>query len=94
VDVVSDVISHVAAVSCIHDPTFDATVAVHNARKMGARSGAQAEGRRASGSAAAVPVMPNDNRPSPLPPFSEAPNAIGLMNEASAGGQKFSFHPL
>jgi hypothetical protein len=38
--------------------------------------------------------MPNDNRPSPLPPFSEAPNPIGLMYEASAGGQTFSFHPL
>ena len=63
VEVVSDVMSHVAAVSCIHDPTFDATVAVQRMRKIGTRSGPQAEGLRASGSAAAVPVMPNDNRP-------------------------------
>ncbi len=43
VDVVSDVMSQVAAVSCIHDPTLDATVASQSARKTGWRRGSQAE---------------------------------------------------
>jgi hypothetical protein len=31
----SDVINHAAPTFCIQVPTFDTTVAIHNARKMG-----------------------------------------------------------
>src|SRR6185295_15689980 len=39
-DVVSDVISHDAATSCIHVPTFDAMDAIQRPRKIARRSGA------------------------------------------------------
>ena len=37
------VISHSAPTLCIHVPTFEATAAIHSARKSGRRSGAHAE---------------------------------------------------
>src|SRR5262249_3998635 len=42
-DGASEVMSHAAPTLCIHVPTFDTTVAVHRARKRGARSGPQTE---------------------------------------------------
>jgi len=39
----SDVINHASPTSCIHVPMYEATDAIHSARKIGMRSGAQAD---------------------------------------------------
>ena len=40
---VSDVINHASPTSCIHVPMYEATEAIHNARKSDTRSGPQAD---------------------------------------------------
>jgi hypothetical protein len=42
-DTVSEVMSHAAAVLCIHVPTFDATDAIHSERNTGDRSGSHTD---------------------------------------------------
>ena len=41
-ELVSDVITHCAAMVCIHDPTLLVNCAVHSRRNAGSRSGADA----------------------------------------------------
>src|SRR5262245_31836538 len=45
VDVVREVISHASPTSSIKPPTFEATAAIHSARKSGARKGPHADAK-------------------------------------------------
>src|SRR5262245_47417428 len=44
-DVVSEVINHASPTSSIKPPTFEATAAIHSARKSGSRKGAHADAK-------------------------------------------------
>src|SRR5262245_26762829 len=45
VDVVNEVISHASPTSSIKPPTFEATAAIHSARKRGSRNGPHADAK-------------------------------------------------
>src|SRR5262249_1399932 len=45
VDVVNEVISHASPTSSIKPPTFEATAAIHSARKSGSRNGPHADAK-------------------------------------------------
>src|SRR5262245_55013085 len=45
VDVVSEVISHASPTSSIKPPTFEATAAIHSARKSGSRNGVHVDAK-------------------------------------------------